>query len=223
MTMDECDINIETIILIQKWWIKVNKCELLKKVYCHLKNELKNGLLQDLSNKCYSINSKCKGDGCGLTSGILIDMLITEYFRHNISQYENEHDGECDMKICNMPLSLKKINGKSSMALDWSKNKNTTDKEYFNCHMIIINLKTEQWWKNKSKIQYTDIIPAGIYFVDKKYCKRNVTLGCNNKTNALIDSKQLYMMLKHSMNQKLCIKMPSSNKQIEFNIMNAFI
>jgi hypothetical protein len=36
-----------------------------------------------------------------------------------LPEYVEFHKGECDMKICDVPLSQKKINGKSNIALDW--------------------------------------------------------------------------------------------------------
>ena len=57
------------------------------------------------------------------------------------------------MKIYNTNLSLKKINGKSSIALDWSKNNTDNKKKYFNTHIMIINLKTQQWWKKSPNIK----------------------------------------------------------------------
>ena len=137
------------------------------------------------------------------------------------------------MKICGTSLSQKKINGKSTIALDWSKNKEKSTREYFNHHFIIINLckneKEEQWWKKNPKqikcpikIKYTHKIPRGVYIIDKKYCKYYVELSSNNKTNTLIDSQYLYIMLVRSINQKLFINLPKPNNKIKFNILNAF-
>jgi len=185
--------------------------------------------LQDLSNKCHSITLSCKGDGAGLSGGTLIDMLLCKFFQEKLQLYKDYHDGESDMKIYDIPLSQKKINGKSRIALDWSKNETKTKKEHFNCNIIIINLKTEKWWKNNPthklcdiKITYTDIIPSGIYIIDKQFCKYFIKLSNNNKTNTLIESQYLYIMLKHSITQKLFIALPSPNKELKFNILNSF-
>jgi len=185
--------------------------------------------LQDLSNKCHSITLSCKGDGAGLSGGTLIDMLLCKFFQEKLQLYKDYHDGESDMKIYDIPLSQKKINGKSRIALDWSKNETKTKKEHFNCNIIIINLKTEKWWKNNPthkicniNITYTDIIPSGIYIIDKQFCKYFIKLSNNNKTNTLIESKYLYIMLKHSISQKLFINLPLPNKELKFNILEAF-
>ena len=134
------------------------------------------------------------------------------------------------MKIYNTNLSLKKINGKSSIALDWSKNNTDNKKKYFNTHIMIINLKTQQWWKKSPNIKsnnnkftiYNDEIKMGIYFIDKKYCKTRIKLSENNKTNSLIDSQYLYLMLQRSKRLGLCLELSTPNEIIKFSILNAF-
>jgi hypothetical protein len=136
------------------------------------------------------------------------------------------------MKICGVPLSQKKINGKSIIALDWSKNNTDLHKDYFSSHIMIINLKNERWWKTKpvklasginhENVCYNDIIPSGIYLIDRKYCKKCVILAKNNKSNSLIESSFLYLMLKRSIAQKLFIEIPEPNCNVTFNILNAF-
>lgn len=222
------DNHTAFILKIQKWWRKNTSILKLKLIFNYLKMNLLTDDLQELSNKCNAITATCKGDGAGLTGGTMIDMLLCSYFKNKLSEYTDFHDGESDMKICNYPLSQKKINGKSTIALDWSKNDKKSEREHFNSHIIIINLKTEQWWKKNpkqktsAKITYDDVVPAGIYIIDKQFCKKNITLSSNNKTDTLIDSQQLYIMLKRSMFQNLWIEMPKPNKQLQFNILNAF-
>ena len=65
---------------IKKWWKKNNSINELNIVYKLLKSELTHSNLQELSNKCKSITNVCKGDGAGLTGGMLIDMLLCKYF-----------------------------------------------------------------------------------------------------------------------------------------------
>jgi hypothetical protein len=215
---------------IKKWWKKYNSINELNNVYKFINSSLTHSNLQELSNKCKSINNVCKGDGAGLTGGTLIDMLLCKYFSENLKDhYEELHSGESDIKIYNTELSLKKINGKSTIALDWSKNETDNKKSYFNSHVIIVNLQTEKWWKTKPNkiisnkiITYNDEIKSGIYFIDKKYCKRYIKLSSNNKTNSLINSQYLYFMLKRSKMLRLYIELPTPNKNIEFNILQAF-
>jgi hypothetical protein len=215
---------------ISKWWKKHSGIKSLVGIKSHLNTHLTHDKLQDLSNKCCSISKMCIGDGAGLTGGVLIDMLITRYFQEHLPEYKEYHRGEGDMKILDTPLSQKKINGKSTIALDWSKNETSGTRERFSDHLMIINLKSSQWWKNKpiktvSKIKttYNDVIPAGIYLIDKSFCKYQVTLTKNNKTNTLIEAQYLYIMLKRSMMLDLYIGLPVPNKDVTFNILNAFL
>ena len=215
---------------IKKMWKNKSSIHELNNAYKVCKSLLTEDKLQNLSNMCKSINNVCKGDGAGLTGGILIDMLLSRYFSQNLKDnYIELHSGESDMKISNTELSLKKINGKSTIALDWSKNETDNKKKYFNSHVVIVNLQTQTWWKSKpnkiisnKNITYNDEIKTGIYFIDKKYCKMFIKLSSNNKTNSLIDSQYLYLMLKRSMMLKLYIELPKPNKTIDFNILDAF-
>jgi len=197
-------------IKIQKMWKKTTSTLNLLQISTVLK-----GLdLQDLSNKLKCINDYYKGDGCGLTGGSAIDAYICSVLKTNVLEYEEFHKDESDIKICDIPLSLKRITGKSSIALSWSKNKIENKKEKFSSHIIIINLKTEQWWKNGMN---NDIIKSGIYIIDKKYCKKYITLTSNNKTNDLIDSHKLYKMLKRSIQQNHFIELPIVDKTLIYN------
>lgn len=222
------DIEITSINKIKKWWKKNNSIQILKKIKNVFETSLNINDLQELSNKCHAITHYCKGDGCGLLGGSLIDIYLNELFKKKISHYIEFHKGESDMKINNTCLSQKKINGKSNIALDWSKNDTENKKEQFESILFIINLKTEQWWKispknrYNEKIIYNTIIESGIYLIDNKYCKKFVKLSKNNKTNTLIESQYLYTMLKRSLFQQLFIKIPEPNKVVIFNILDAF-
>lgn len=217
-------------VKIQKWWRKYTSIKKIIHVHHYLCSRLNPSDLQELSNKCNAITQHCKGDGAGLSGGTLIDMLLCNYFQEKLPEYTDHHAGESDMMICDMPLSQKKINGKSAIALDWSKNeKSKSEREVFSCNLIIINLKTEKWWKknpnqtiSKKNITFNDTIPAGIFLLDKQFCKYYIKLSSNNKTNTLIESQYLYIMLKRSISQKLYIELPIHNKELKFNILNAF-
>jgi hypothetical protein len=156
----------------------------------------------------------------------------------SISEQDSHEDTKTRMSkvVEELLTSIKKINGMSTLALDWSKNEDVSTRENFSCHIMIINLKTEKWWinnpKNKidqlttinkgCKITYNDTIPAGIYFVDKKFCKTYIRLSKNNKTNKLITTIFVYLMLKRSISLKMFITLPASNNVLKFNILNAF-
>jgi hypothetical protein len=218
----------------------------LKKLYNildYLKDNLSNNDLLDLSNYTKCIYDKCRSeDGSGLNSGHLIDMMISEYFKEKLEGFETNYSGESDMKINGIPISLKKIDGKSIIALDWSKNNSSSNKRnYFNIPIMIINIKEEQWWKagplkykkklknedtdNNSELNtdFTKIIPRGIYLVDNDYCSKIVKLSSNNKTNTLVTSEYLYKMLLWSLENKLYIELPLSNRRMKFNILKAML
>jgi len=231
-TMSNTRNNISA-TLLQNWWKKRTNIKELRKIHKYLSISLSNEDLQDLSNKCHSITKRCKGDGAGLSGGTLIDMLLCDFFAERLPLYSEYHEGESDMLLCGVPLSQKKINGKSTIALDWSKNEVKEPREQrvrFASNIMIINLRAERWWKNNPthtksniKIAYNDIIPSGIYLIDKQFCKYFVGLSSNNKTDTLIDNQFVYIMLKRSISQKLYIDLPSPNKDLKFNILNAFL
>lgn len=203
--------------------------KILNKIMNYLKTNLGADLLIEMNNKINCLNNFCKGDGCGLISGVLIDMFVTKFLTNNLSKFKEYHKGEIDCSLCDENFSFKKINGKSILALDWSKNLMENKKEKFTCNMIIINLKTCKWWKQKSSARYeenidfTKTIPAGIYIIDKYYCKNKVIFTSNNKTNTLISSKYLYMMLYNSIEQNMYITLPKINKIYTFDILSSFV
>jgi hypothetical protein len=202
----------------------------------HLQSEFSHSLLSELSSKCHAISRCCKGDGAGLLSGGIIDMFITSFLCSRLTNCKSFHNGESDLKINDISLSLKKISGKSSIALNWSKNKSVSEpnKEWFTCDMMIINLKTEQWWKkeNPPKENQTDVttctsiktktIPAGIYFIPKQYCTE-IVLSSNNKTNTLINTEELYKMLNYSIIHNYMVPLPEPDLAVTFIIENAFL
>jgi hypothetical protein len=205
----------------------------LQLIFDELKHYLTPDVLADMLSKMNAITEMSRGDGAGLTGGTLIDMFLTAYLPHIIKTFKKCHAGEGDCNVLDVPLSIKKISGKSMIALDWSKNsENSKQRERFNADIMIINIKTEQWWKRnpsdcaqeeKDSAFYLTPVKAGIYIISKTYCKANVTLSSNNKTNSLIDEKALYRMLKESMKNNMVIEFPSEVPKHEFNILNAFV
>jgi len=207
----------------------VNNLKDLKKVHLYLKNNLHTSDLQEISNKCNSINFLFKGnDGSGLIGGCLIDILVSKYFEIKLDTYKTFHKGEADMEICGLKLSQKKITGNSSIALNWSKNKTIkSPEELFINNILLINLKTEKWWEKKplkthGNLNYTNTIKSGIYLLDKDFCKKTVNLVSNNKTDTMIKNVFLYGLLQNSLEKDLFIEFPAPNKILDFNILNAF-
>jgi hypothetical protein len=215
--------------IIQRFWREKSSIKELETVKTHLTTHLTLDERQKLSNLLYSIGKKCSGDGSGLLGGSLSEMIISEFFEDKIPDYKKNNKGESDMNICDISFSFKKINGKSTIALDWSKNETTGSRERFVCPIMILNMERGQWWKknplkieSKIKITYNDTIPAGIYLIDKRFCKNYVKITKNNKTNTLIESQYLYLMLKRSIMLNTYIELPPSNKEYDFNILKAF-
>ena len=110
--------------------------------------------------------------------------------------------------------------GKSTIALDWSKNPGPSDRKRFTSDVMIINLKSEQWWKRGPKdevtnIDYTKNMLKGIYIVDKEFCRQNIKISTNNKSNTLITQKYLYMMLNRSIENNCFIQLPDIKEKYQ--------
>ena len=116
------DLESASAIKLQNWWRTNTRIKKLKKVHAYLSSCLSIHDLQELSNKCTALSQACIGDGAGLAGGTMIDMLLCSFLKEKLTEYSDYHNGESDMKLCDVSLSLKKINGKSTVALDWSKN-----------------------------------------------------------------------------------------------------
>lgn len=210
----------------------------------------------DIFAKCLSIQNKCKGDGCGLISGAMIDMVFTQLVsKQNRPQVCQYHIGEADLlfsqtlktRTKTIPLSFKKINGKGNLALNWSKNDKvklsttsrlssskspsrlsssakspsrlSSSKLPFSKltpqnHILILNLREMQWWKNGPKhiqdgvpatLDFTINVKAGLYFIDKELCSRYVRLSSNNKTSALIRDQNVFYLMQLAIAQKSVI------------------
>ena len=187
-----------------------------------VKNILKNGLdLQDLSNKIDAIKACCVGDGCGLKTGTYVDDLITAFFKKHLVSYQEYHKGEADLKICDVPLSLKTCTSDkgTQFALNWSKNKTESDpSSNFDTHIMIIVSRGGHWWKQKEGLN--EYIKPGIYLVDRYYCKDNIDLKSNNKTDKLISKKEVYQMIVNSQHY-VEIPAPQENRP-SFDILKAF-
>lgn len=186
-----------------------------------MKLQCTNEILCEIASACHAITQDCKGDGAGLSGGTLIDKYITAYFNKNILNCSEHHHGESDIMINGCPFSLKKITGKSKIALNWSKNnEQSKDHEPFQCDMMIINLNTEKWWK-RERAGYNKEIPSGIYFIPRSECK-SIVFEKNNKTDTLIKPDQLYNLLDFSMINQFMIPFPPHDPDLKFDITKAF-
>lgn len=147
--------------------------------------------LQYLSNCFHALKKSMTGDGCGMRGGAILDDFLSEYFE-GAKEYQEYHVGEADFKLCDIPLSLKSSmkNDGSTFALDWSKNETDTQRESFDCDILILITRSGLWWKRENKS-----IKAGFYLISKEFCKNTITLSSNNKTNRLISKPEVYKML----------------------------
>ncbi len=183
---------------------------------------------QEFINQANSMNNLIGGDGSGLGGGILVDSWIIDYFTEYIKGFQEYHVRESDYKILDIPYSFKKITGGSDIALSWSKNPDgACERNYLEVDIMILNLKSGKWWsrgpKNPSKdIDYTKVIPAGLYIIDKNWAKNNISISCNNKTNAKIDKHYVYEALITSMENKTFLQLPDPIKLPTPSFLNLF-
>lgn len=147
--------------------------------------------LQYLSNCFHALKKRMKGDGCGMRGGAIRDDFLGEYFE-GAKEYQEYHVGEADLKLCDVPLSLKSSmkDGGTEFALDWSKNETDAQRESFDCDILMLFTKGGTWWKRENKV-----VKAGFYLVSKEFCRENVSLSSNNKTNRLIAKPEVFKML----------------------------
>jgi len=204
----------------------------LYEIHKHLAASLTPALLAEFMGQLAAIKNEFKGDGAGLSGGILADKLAMAFLSKHVKTFEEHHKAESDCKILAHPLSLKKINGNSTIALSWSKNgEGAKKRDTFVTDIIILNLLTETWWKTAPKGAtaeeraskfFNATLPAGIYLVSSEFCKTNVCLSSNNKTDTLIEAIPLYKMLKHALDEKLFLPFPTVAPAYQFDILRAF-
>ena len=83
--------------------------------------------------------------------------------------------------------------------------------------MILVS-RGGQWWKQKEG--FNEYIKSGIYLIDRYYCKDNIDLTTNNKTDKLISKKEVYHMIQNSQHY---VEMPSPQPdRPSFDILKAF-
>lgn len=181
------------------------------------------GIKQRIVDESHAANNMSQGDGSGLGGGFLVDKNFISNLCSSIPNFSPHYKGESDLVFDFVlfinTFSFKKINGKSQIALDWSKNPNKTNRCRFTSDIIILNLRGQQWWKqgpNKGNkdIDYTQYIEKGVYVIDKEFCKKNIELSENNKTDTLIKDQQLYEMLVSSINRGRFVKLPEVKKKL---------
>ena len=158
----------------------------------------------------------CEKKVLGLQSSLFGEKFIIEFFTKYIQGFEKYYIEQADLKLFNVPFSLKIINGINDIALNWNKSsKNKAN--IFSENILLINKKTCINWKNGplkannnyEKKYYTDKIYVGIYFINK-YSLNNIKFSKNNKSDSVIKKIHVYEMLKNAKDNGLFIKLPDA-------------
>jgi hypothetical protein len=126
------------------------------------------------------------GMGTGSTEE---DMWTTGFDRTKLLCDRMVTQADCGIKCPDpVPLSIKCT--KSSIAVNWGKNKEKIDFQFIAPIMII-------WHKPKPK----HACESGVYVVDPEWCQANIVLSSNNKTDYMVDDKQVVKMMEHAKEQ----------------------
>lgn len=196
---------------------------------------------QRFANEAKSIEVSKSADGKGLSTGADIDYhLVNGFLPDELgSDFDRYQKGEADVKISEEPASFKTLNGKGDTALSWSKNpENKKDgtpsinrKFLENPHPMIMYVReTKQWWKRGPKQQNHDLITwnrevkSGFYIINMVRAAEFIVLKQNNKSDAIIDSQDMYRMLLESVEAGNFVEVPEPNKvgrlRFSFNYEN---
>lgn len=159
-------------------------------------------------DRCDAINTYYKGSGSGMTTGTIIEKLLIEHFG-----FSNYNVDQNDLKITDIPLSFKKVTGCSSFSLNWGNNK---DKRQVNCtsNILLFNVKTVKYFNYTCK--------SGFYIIDKKHLL-NIELSRNNRSDNVINSKNIFFLLQSTIKDDLFIELPEVSKsKISYNLITGF-
>lgn len=180
--------------------------------------------IEKIQHYIHAVRSKFAGSpGAGLTTGSIVDTLLVDFLTTVLNEFTAFHEDEADGKCGDISFSIKTICGRtgSDLALDWSKNPSMSIRERFTCPICIPILYTGKWWKKLPG--YSDTVHSGIYFVDPYWCKENITLSSNNKTNTLVCKKEVYKMVQYAKTSGTFIPFPDTPQSYKFDILSAFV
>ncbi len=164
------------------------------------------------ANSCQCIQISKSADGRGLSTGADIDFFLTNQFLPEKmgSDFEKFHKGEADVKIAGIPASFKTLRTRGDLALSWSKNPThkkdgspSIDREFLEnpLPMIVYVRESGRWWKNgpanpsSNSYIWNQKIRSGIYVADLSEASNYLTLKSNNKSDSIIDSKDMFRIL----------------------------
>lgn len=173
-----------------------------------LKHHLTKPVLQEISDKMWTLHHHLQSDGRGLSGGTLMEQVLFEILGTTLHKdFSVRHIKQSDCTILGHPFSFKKITGKSCLALNWSKNDTPNNKSLtFEHPILLLNTKEGKWWRHKP--QFDQYIPMGFFLLDPAYCNAHVCLKTNNKTNSLIDTEDLYKIIIHAMDKGEVLELP---------------
>lgn len=179
---------------------------MLKEIKNYLTTQLTGEVLQEISDKMWTIGHLLKSDGKGLSGGLIMEQTLFEILSEHVDGFDAHHEGQSDCKVNDITLSFKKITGKSTLALNWSKNESGANIVRFECPILLMNLKEGRWWKNKKDANRS--LPSGFYLISHDYCNENVKFKTNNKTNSLIVAEDIYKMMVEALDLDVVLELP---------------
>lgn len=180
---------------------------------------------QRFANECKAIEISKSADGRGLSTGADIDYhLVNGFLPDELKEdFEKYHKGEADVRIVREPASFKTMRGKGETALSWSKNPGTKKDGSPSINrgflvdpipMIMYVRESKRWWKNGPKnprhesIEWNREIKSGFYFIDVARASYYIQLTANNKSDAIIDSQDMYRMLVDASDEGNFVEVP---------------
>ena len=199
-------------------------------------NRISKEAYQRFSNEAKSIEVSKSEDGKGLSTGADIDYHLVKGFLP--SELENDFQrfqkGEADVKISGIPASFKTLRRKGDTAMSWSKNPESKkdgtpsiDRNFLNnpLPMIMYVRESSKWWKgspknpNHNSIVWDREISSGFYIINMDKAARYIVLKQNNKSDAIIDSQDMFRMLLETVEEGNYVKIPEPNKigQLRFS------
>lgn len=185
-----------------------------------LRAQLTPTLRQEIADKLWTLERHFKGDGKGLSNGMVVEQTVFEIFQEHIDSFRVEHHQQSDCAIMDRRLSFKKVTGKSQLALQWSKNP-AGFCGAFEHPILLLNAREGQWWRRKAG--FDRHLPAGFFLVDDAFCNAHVCLKRNNKSDSLIDCPEVYAMLVSALDADCVVTLPPARDVLTFSFNHGFV
>ena len=85
---------------------------------------------------------------------------------------------------------------------------------------MLVVLKEGKWWvkgpndlMNRSNDYWTKEVKKGLYLITNNWCKQNIKLSKNNKSDSVIKRQDVYRMIQESIINKTFIQLPDVKKK----------